>query len=180
MLGRVGADLVPKAAARALNRTASQAKQEAIRGITDEVGESGRSRLGLSKSIQIERASWGRLTATVWSRSKPLPLIYFNPTQTAEGVVVVIGGKRIVRPHAFIKKIYGARSVWLRKHRGTGSSARTPSGPLRGRFPIKKLYGPRAGSVMLSKRVLERVRAMVNQKFPELFEREIKYQLSRL
>ncbi len=180
MLGRIGSDIVPKAAASALNRTISAAKTEAIKAIRDEVGESERGGLKLSKAFTVYGASWQRLTATLVARSYPVPLIYFNPKQTATGVVAIIAGKRIERPGAFIKKIYGAKSVWLRKYRGKGSSAHTPPGRLRGRFPVKKLYGPRVGNVMLTPRVKKRIEDIARKKWPELFEKAIKFRISRL
>lgn len=173
-------DAVPKAAARALNRTASAAKQEAIRAVSDEIGgESGRGRKALSRAFTIFNATWTKLVATIYTRGKPIPLIFFDARQTPEGVVANVSGKQITRRGAFIKKIYGAQSVWLRKYRGTGSTKLTKPGALRGRFPVKKLYGPSVASVALSKRVLTRIEAKIREKWPENFRRELQYRLSR-
>lgn len=176
-LSNLQREQIPKAAARTLNKLAAAGKKEAIRSIRAEVGESARGGLALSKALFVQRASWKSLTAYLVVTRRKIPLIYFKPKQTSAGVTAKVGETQVTIPSGFIKRIYGSRSVWIRKHRGKGSTAKTPRGPLRGRFPVKKVMGPSVAVLFLQSRVLSHVERVVRDRFPKQFRDEMEFYL---
>ncbi len=166
--------VVPTAAARALNKTASQARTEAARLIK------ARYHIGtrvISRAITLERrANRAQLTAVVAATGRPLPLLAFRARQTRRGVSVEVtrGVRKLIRS-AFIATLRsGHKGVFAR-----GGYAGGRFIPQSARLPITELMtlGIPQG---FSNRVVEQaLRQKVREKSPAIFDHELAFALGR-
>lgn len=187
-IGALSDRIVKRAAARALNRIGAQAKTQAVREIKE------RYRIGtrmMSKYITVSRrASAASLFVVVKAEGRPLPLLAFNARQTRQGVSVeIVKGNRKLLKHAFIGRLKSG-------HEGVFSrvSGRGASGYLWGKFqwrhgkgsrlrkkgrdlPIAELLTLGIPQAFSNRVVMERLEALVRDKFPAVFDHEVKFLL---
>lgn len=104
---------VRKAVKFALNRSMSSTRTESARIISRELGlkvGDVKNRLTLVKATDV------RLTSEIHGTGKRIPLIHFKARQAKEGVVVNLGGKRVLyRGHFIATMPTGHRGVFFRK-----------------------------------------------------------------
>jgi hypothetical protein len=96
----------------ALNRLGEQARVAGEREIRKTYGLTIAQ---FSKYISVTPAlRGGKLEYTIAATGKGFPLLLFKPIQTRHGVSVVLKGRRVVVPHAFIQTVGGNQQVWAR------------------------------------------------------------------
>lgn len=163
-------DVAQQATARALNRTIEQAKTSMSREIRAEFVLPAST---VNQSLFIGRASvkGGRFQmeaslSSISQRGKrSLNLAHFQARQTARGVTFKIkrNGPRQLIPGAFL--INEGKTVMIREGKK--------------RLPIKALQTIDVGQMFNTKRINARVLALINDRFPVIFEREAKFYTDR-
>jgi hypothetical protein len=148
---------VPKAASRAINKTADSARTKIVRRTAEEIAL-GPQELR-QRNIRLTRATYGRLLAHLLISGRRIPLIRFGAAQVRHGVTYRIrrsGGREEI-PSAFLPILAeGHRGVFVRTgpfrlgrriHRGRGPGAGM-AGLVRPRLPITERYGPSVPQVV--------------------------------
>lgn len=158
-------EIAGPATVRALNGTVAQAKTAMSREIRAEFNLSAGK---VNQALRIVKASAFKggynITAALESpsqRGRSLNLINFSARQTSKGVSVKIkksGGRKLIRS-AFIAN--AGRTVFRR----VGDK----------RLPIKALQTIDVAQMFNTKRINARVVKFMESKFPEVFEREVRY-----
>lgn len=166
--------IVRQAAASALNRVAMQARTQASRTIARRYGlPTG----AIRKSLVISgRANRLQLTAYLKAEGVNLPLIVFKARQTRQGVTVKVGSRRTLVKSAFIATMKSG-------HRGVYSRGRyAPSGfaPSNKRLPITELVGVGVPTAFRNVEVQSALRALIEEKFPDVMRREVVFRASRV
>lgn len=167
--------VVPTAAARALNKTASQARTEAARLIK------ARYQIGtrvISRAITLtQRANRAQLTAVVTVTGRPLPLLAFRARPTRRGVSVEVtrGARKLIRS-AFIATLRcGHKGVFARGRYAGGRFIPHP-----GRLPITELMTLGIPQGFRNRVVEQALRHKVREKFPAIFDHELAFALGHL
>lgn len=150
-LERIERDVVPRAAAAAINRTANSTAVEVSRQIARETGIPVRE---VRQRIKVRRASKDNLTAYVTAYPYSPNVKRFNARQTDPGVVA---------------------SPWRRRRLFPGTFT-MPSGAVvkrtgKARFPIRGIRGPSVRKEFLRGYALRAMKAKVDERFPIEFER---------
>lgn len=91
---------MPRAAARALNRTGAKAVTLMVRELT---AQTGLPRKTLKRAVKAQRASERSLAFALKTRGGNINLRYFKARETKAGVSALVLGKHIVVPHTFMK-----------------------------------------------------------------------------
>lgn len=130
-LDSYGAVVAAVAVPRALNRLGEQAQTAGLRKIS-EVYSIGPT--AFRKYVSTKPATTGDALFEITCKGKGLPMELFSPRQTKQGVSVLIKGKRILIPHAFIARMpNGHVGVFARGSYG-GKGKNVASGETFGRF----------------------------------------------
>jgi hypothetical protein len=168
-MDRLQENIGAKALARAVNSTMAQAKTSMSREIRSEFNISASK---VSAALRVNKASYknGRyvIEASLESptkRGRSINVINFSARQTSRGVSVLIkkGGGRKVLPHAFIGN--NGRTVFERVGKA--------------RLPIKAVQTLDVAQMFNTKRINARVVKFMEDKFPEVFEREVKFAIDQ-
>lgn len=105
-------DVITKAAPIALNKLGDQARVAGERVVRKTYGLTIDQ---FNKYISVTFAKGGSLEYVITATGKGFPMILFKARQTKLGVQVVIKGRTVLIPHAFIKSIgSGGAQVWAR------------------------------------------------------------------
>lgn len=176
---------VRRAAAVALNRTATTVRKEATKKLKDVVGtELGLGASGLKKSIRMYRASAraGRLLARLVPSGRHLPLINFKARKTKKGVTHSAWGRRQLAKGAFIAKMPGGHKGVYRRLDSRYAKRHTQGRPETSspNLPIKEMFGPSLPREFVNKRVLNRMNRTARVAWPKNFERELAFRLKKL
>ncbi len=155
----------PRAAARALNRTANTVRSHAVKSITADIGIKQKVvRQGLFK---ILRATFSRLRAAIPAKGKRIPAIELKPQpkrvirpQPGEGVSFLFRGRRVLARGSFIGRMRGQLAVLRR-----ASSDRRD---------LRYVGGPSIGSVLLSRKIQRVLRAVFSDRFPKEFSQALR------
>lgn len=163
-------DIAQQATARALNRTVEQAKTAMSKEIRAEFVLPAST---VNQSLRITRAKAKgglfNLEAELSSISQPgkraLNLAHFQARQTAKGVTFKVSrkGPRKLIPGAFL--INGGKTVMIRVGRK--------------RLPIKALQTINVAQMFNTKRINAKVLQVINERFPTIFDREVKFYTDR-
>jgi Prophage minor tail protein Z (GPZ) len=157
----------PRAASRALNRTAQNVQTVAVRLMAQDVGLQNNA---VRPSVKIDRATPARPAAAVRTTGKRIPLIAFNasgpePSRGRGRVTYRIGrGGRHSVPGSFIATMPSG-------HRGVFKRRTTR------RLPISELFGPSLPRVMLQPPTLKAMNARAHEQLPVNFKRELDFTL---
>lgn len=158
-------DIARQATSRALNTTIAQAKTSMSREIRQEFMITA-SKINQSLRINKANAYKGevRMQASLESpakRGRSLNVAAFGARQTKKGVSIKIkrNGPRHLIPGAFM--INDGKTVMIRV------------GPKR--LPIKAIQTIDVGQMFNTKRINTKVQRFMFDKFPSLFDREVKY-----
>jgi hypothetical protein len=166
--------ILPTATARALNKTASQAKTQAGREIRTRYNISSRV---VGRQISVSRATKTSLTAIVRPSGAKTPVISFQARQTPAGVrIQIIRGSPKVIAHAFIVRTRsGHLGVFARgRYSGRSFIHRKP------RLPITELFTVGVPQAFGHRVVIEALQRKVKERFPTILDHEIRYAISRL
>lgn len=174
-LTRVQRQVIPQAAARALNRVARQAHTQMAR----EVAGSYAIKVGdAKKAIRVTRTA-GRhsLTAVLTAAGSRLPLMQFRARQTRRGVTVMVrrGERKLVRGAFVATMKSGHTGVFARGRYGPGGFQ-----PAKPRLPITELTTLSVPGALGQREIQQRIRQFIAKKFEERFAHEIRHALSRL
>lgn len=164
-LTRLERQAMPKAASRAINKTAATVRSEAVKMIAKRMGLKQKDVRG---GTDIRKARASRLEAEITFRGRPLNLIRFKARQTAKGVTATPYGKRQLYRSAFILR---GKTVVRRVRRGEG---------LVGRLPIRALFGPSIVVVASQDDIMRQMERRARQLLPERLRAQLAFELDRL
>ncbi|EJL77345.1 hypothetical protein PMI15_04667 [Polaromonas sp. CF318] len=164
-LGQLREDVALKAGVRAVNGTLAQAQTRMSRAIRSEFNIKADK---VKAALRIERATYrggvyrieGKLESPT-KRGRSINVINFEARKTAQGVSVKIlrnGGRKVIKG-AFIGN--SGRTVFKRVDKA--------------RLPIVAVQTIDVQQMFNTKRIKELVLRMINEKFPEIFEREARF-----
>jgi hypothetical protein len=165
---------ISKANISALNKLAAQGKTAASKKIREDYNIKAGD---LSKGIDVDKATNGRLNAVLVGRGKHgIPLVLFGakwtrPTMGKRGkmrgskegasVMVKVGNRKTI-PGSFVATMKSGH-VGLFKRIG------------KKRLPIKELYGPQPALLLGIPKVVQAVRDLVADKAEDVFVNELNY-----
>lgn len=112
-LQRIGAN-VPRTLARAVNDTATHARSVAVKGIASEWNIKAKD---VRSTFGLKRASSNNPTATLESKGKPIPLLYFAARQTRKGTTYKVkkqGGRELLQ-RGWINRLRSGVAVGIRR-----------------------------------------------------------------
>lgn len=170
-LDALGDDLAKVVTVRAVNRTVDQARTAMSQGITREFNLSAAK---VKQKLFIKKASFkgGRFTvvAELFSRTpggkrRSINVINFAAKQGGKGVSIKVkkaGGRKVITG-AFIGN--KGRTVFTRTNKT--------------RLPIKPVQSIDVPQMFNTKRINAAVVRAIKDKFPTIFERELKFALSK-
>ncbi len=167
MLNETQKFIVPKAAARAINKTITTVNAQAARDIKKDIG----GKLSISEikaSMNKTQANPRALYAAIYAKGRRIPLIKIDPSasQDSSGVNYKTGKGRNHIPHAFVSTMKtGHKGVFKRK----GSA----------RLPIQELYGPSLPKVFTNGVIMQAMSKVANERWVKAFQQEINYELSK-
>lgn len=121
---------------RALNKLRDQAQTAGLRRIS-EIYRIGPRKM--EKYLSVKVAAGREFEASIIVRGAGFPLYEFSPRQTRAGVSVLVKGRRVVVPHAFIGSMpSGHIGVFARGSYGSRSRKFVATGQSFGRFRFSK------------------------------------------
>lgn len=177
---------VRRAAARALNRTASQVKTRAVRDIAKITGLTQKD---VRPSFSVWKAHKNALVANVRARGRAIPLERFKARPTQGGVAYRLFGDRHFITSAFIRKD-GKPGIWKRIPNRTFGAAPSANGRFRRtvtyhgglvpRLPIRRLYGPSVPAMMLTASVEKALENHAAERWAINFPRELQFYLNKV
>jgi hypothetical protein len=185
-LDKLQRQAVPAAAARALNKTATQARNQASREIKKKYAIGSRL---LKRRIRItSRADTFTLRAVVTAEGKPFPLLAFNPKQVkgrkqkgtrarkGGGVKVTIkrGERKLIRGAFVAQMKSGHRGVFARGQYRNGRLV-----PSAGRLPITELFTLGVPQGFSDAEVEGAIVRLVREKFPGILDHELTFEIRR-
>ncbi|MCC7200903.1 MAG: phage tail protein [Gammaproteobacteria bacterium] len=160
-LQRLHRKVADVALVRALNKTATSVRAEAVRIIRR--GRQVKAKT-VREAIAVRRANKALMVAEVIVSGRPIPLRDYAARQIGRGVSVNVTGKRKVVAGAFqVQKI--GNNVFIRQGKK--------------RLPIKKLYGPSLPSVFNADAIQKAVERMALDTLRKRFNEEVRYELSK-
>ena len=173
-MSRVTKEVMERATVSALNKTVAQAKTAAAREIRS--AGYGLSPSTIKKALIIKKAYPGKLTASIVASGKPIPLVQYAARATAKGVSVnVLHGRKVVA-HAFIATMpSGHKGVFVRQAGGKHKPVNKDGRKRWSALPIRELFGPAIPDALSNATVQQTLQAFIDEKFPQLFEHEIKW-----
>lgn len=179
--------VIPAATNSALNKVATTARNESAEIITKRMGKAkGLSAAGFKRLVKIKRSTRKTLVATISVKGRHIPLIAFKARKAKGGVIATAWGKRKLYKGAFIAKVpSGHKGVFKRTGARRGDIKQVKKGAnvgqrYRPQLSIGELFGPSVSSVFKDVEVATVMRDVVKVKFPKVFEKELKFRLSKL
>lgn len=165
-----------KAIARALNKTAEQARTEAVKNVRAEGYNIKAS--AIRKSFRIKRATNGNLVVQLIATGERIGLISYGARQTKSGVSVQVKNGRQILRHAFIATTRsGHRAVFERTGlaRVKGAKQRIGGKTVRVNLPIKELLGPSIPQSLANDTVEKAIMAKIREKYPKILSHELAF-----
>lgn len=165
---------------RALNRLREQAQTAGLREVARVYGVGPRT---MERYLTVHLASVRELAATMTVRGVGFPLYAFSPRQTKTGVSVQVKGRRLIVPHAFIKRMRsGHIGVYARGAYGAKSRKLVPNGQTFGRFnfgwnrlPINELFTTTPPSAFSNDDVTDAMYRRVQEQASKVIAAEIRF-----
>lgn len=166
-----------KAVVRALNKTAMQARTEAVRSVRDEGYTIKAS--AIRRSFTIKKARAGQLVVMLTATGRPITLINYGARTTKSGVSVNVKNGRKMLRHAFIATMQnGHKGVFERigkEHKKVKRNGKT----IRSGLPVKELFGPSIPQSLANDAVNKAIMAKIRQKFPQILKHELAFIASK-
>lgn len=112
-LKRIGAN-VPRTLARAVDATAKHARSVAVKGITAEWNIKGKD---VRSTFTLKQASANNPVATLESKGRPIPLLYFAAKQIRKGASYKVKkqGRRELLRRGWINVLRAGKAVGIRR-----------------------------------------------------------------
>jgi hypothetical protein len=160
---------------RAINRVGDEARKVSQDTMTKDYTFKGSDAM-----VYIDRARKGSLFATLRASGKRFSFMYFNAQETASGVSAQIQtGRKTSRRRAFIVQSKGKN--WRRFGQSKAVSMKQPmalqrkqkEGKRYGGYPLRKLTGPAPGTILKSKKNMEKINDMIGMRGSDIFQEEI-------
>lgn len=184
-LRQLGKESAQRAIVAAINETATTSRKQAqsavqrLRNVTA---------TGARRQLQLDRATKATLKAIISLRSGPIPLRYFNPRMTREGVMVNVTGQNkgpVMKDgrKAFIVRAPRDVATGRRNRRGAAHPELVGEVMVRmsgRRLHIKKLYGPSLGSVLNKREVIDLLKSTAAPLFIEKLRQKVQYEAELL
>ncbi|WP_233863498.1 phage tail protein [Paraburkholderia adhaesiva] len=178
-----GAPLLPssrdvaRAMARAVNKTALQARTAAVREVRA-VGYNLKAST-IRKALALRRANPKQPVATLKATGRPIPLAEYSAKQTRAGASVRVKNGRKTIKHAFVATMEsGHTGVFMRvgkAHKRVTKNGKTYWSGL----PIRELFGPAIPDAVGNEAVKKQLAHLVDSKFPAILDHEIKWAESK-
>lgn len=180
----------PKAMSRALNAGLSTSAVESRRKVQEIVTAKTKY---VNRAFVQNKATYGKLTASLVAAGTPLPMIAYDVRQTARGVSVKIekAGTRSLLKHAFISIMKNVTKIGdivehtgvffreerFRKYANTGQwpegKARKFKPPDPYRLKVKQLWGPSLPAIFERGEILDHVQAVGAAKAADELGRQV-------
>lgn len=164
------------AAVRVLNALRPMAQTAGLRKISDIYGIGPRT---TEQYATVKDATQSDLEASITVKGRGFPLSAFSPVQTPTGVSVLIKGRRVTIPHAFMVQRFGkhvfARGAYLGKSGGLNPTGETFGRFAfgRGRLPIQELYTFGPAEAFANPDVTNAMLDRVEEQAPKVIAREL-------
>lgn len=177
--------IIPKAAASALNKTATTVRAKARPELAKEMGV---IQAQVKDQFFINRATLGNLSAGVGVRHKPMALTKFKATrQLKRGVTSKAYGNRRLYPGAFIATMESGHTGVFLSSRKRGRAARIHGHKVsrsghryRSSKIVKQIYGPNPSTTFGQKRMTALNNQVATERFHTVFAHEIRWRRSKL
>ncbi|MEE9452560.1 MAG: phage tail protein [Gammaproteobacteria bacterium] len=165
-LGRLQRDKIVKAASRALNKTITSTRTQAVRFIAKDIGIKQKL---VRDNISLYRANRRTLQASLTARRNRFKLIDIDPKakQNTVGINFKGQGKRRVIPHAFIIRRTSGNKRAIVKRKG------------KSRYPIFELKGPSVATVFRKNPAMTLMEKTAQVAWVKNFTRELNYELRK-
>ena len=155
----------PKVVTRSLNKTLTGVRTDSVREIQKVITPNAKI---IRDTFKLEKANYAKLSATIKSIGKPLPLLAYKANQTKKGVTVQVekASARVLFHGAFIATVKKHKGVFQRKKPPyrTKRSNKLPWKRFaeKYRLPIEEKFGPKVPDIMgraeVMKPILEKAR----------------------
>lgn len=180
-LDRFVEDAQSRAVPRAVNRLAEMAQTAGLRAVNEEYRIGPRA---FERYLTMRLARDGEFEASIRSKGGGLPLQLFAPRQVRAGVSVMVKGRRVIVPHAFIARMKSGRvGVFARGAYG-GRGLKRSTGQSFGRFafgrsrlPINELFTFGPAEAWSSERVVGAMSDRVQDQLDKVMRRELAFAL---
>lgn len=182
-------DAGTKVIVRALNKTLTGVKTDALSAIRAEITASKKA---VDGTFRIEKAGSARLQASISSTGTPLPLSEYSARQTKKGVSVQVkrtSPRKVIRGTFITTMKSGHKGVFWREWHGYGAGWIEEATKRRNlhygklpkiyRLPIKQLYGPRVPDIMSNDPVMKVILSRAGERLHSNLAHETDYELSR-
>jgi len=166
---------------RALNKLRDQARTAGFRKIADVYSIGPRT---MDQYTTVNIASINNPQATITVKGRGFPLSAFQPRQVRGGVTVLLKGRRVLIPHAFIGRMRtGHVGVFARGVYGSkGDISFRPTGETFGRFtfgrrrlPISELFTFGPAETLRNRDVQDAMDARVREQSAKVIQQEIRF-----
>lgn len=168
MLDETQRSIIPKAAARAINKTMITLAAQVARDIKKDIG--GQLAINEIKAgLSIVKANPKQLYAVLYAKGRRIPIIKLDASarQNQTGVSYKTSQGRQQIPHAFIATMKsGHKGVFKRKGRS--------------RLSIQELHGPSLPKVFTNNAIQQAILRIAKERWAKVFTQEINFELSRL
>ncbi len=173
-LSRIEKRVIPKAAKRALNKTAQQVKTHAAREISKKTG----IKVGVVKKHLLKiNAQFNSLTAAVIAKKYAPNLIEFMTAAQINRAMQRKG--KGVRSRAW-RKTKEYRGTFVGRGKGSGKLlVFSRTGPSR-RSPIEAKPGPSIPRTFIQTEVMRSMKLKIARQFPKNFSADLKYFISKI
>lgn len=168
------AERIKVAGIRAVNALAAQAERAAFAEINAVYQIPAKT---MSQYASTRLASQVDAEASITVKGKGFPLSVFKPVQNRVGVSVLLKGRRITIPHAFMVPRFGQHVFARGAYGGKGTK---PTGQSFGRFqfgrtrlPINELYSLAPPDAFSNPKVVEAMDDTIAENAPKQLQREL-------
>lgn len=163
--------VLPKAVARALNRTGDHANTLTVRGLAK---VSGLKQKDVRAAMARTRATWNRLSYLISATGRALNLIRFGARATKKGVSAAAWGVRKIYRGTFIAN--QGRTVFRRTH---GKYMPSRKGNTKHSEAIVPMHGPSLPREFGRAEFLSNLKTAVAVKWRDEFSRQLNYYLNK-
>jgi hypothetical protein len=159
-------EAISRAKPRALNRLQSQAQTAGLKRVNEIYQIGPRT---MEKYISVKFASPSVLEAVTQARGRGFALKEFHPVQTPQGVSVLLKGKRVLFPRAFVVDRFG-QNIFSRGHYAAGGFVHTTS-----RLPIQKLWTFAPSDAFANPEVVAAMDDRVEEQAAKVLQQELSF-----
>lgn len=172
MFRDIPGNIVPRATASALNKSAGRAETVAVRKLSEATGLKQKDVRSYMAKVRATRT---KLIATISATGRHLNLIRFGARKVKAGISAAPWKKRRIFKGAFIGN--KGRTVFVRDKKLGYMPSR--KGQTKHSEKIKPVWGPSVPTEFVRKKVDESMRDIAAQVFPKLFRHEMNWRLRK-